>query len=750
MKGMGSRLMVGAKSGLAAALLLALAPVMAQEAGVTLHVPAQFDTIQGAIDAASQGDTVLVEPGIYKESIDFKGKKITVTSSQGPEVTIIDAKLKGSVVLMGSGETLQSVIDGFTLRNGKSVDSGGGIKVVASAATITNNIVVHNQACDGAGIGVLNGGAYIIGNTIKDNQRTLCEGGTGGGGIMISGHPPGQPTSRLIDNLVSDNIMTKGNGGGIVINGAEGALVRGNIILRNQARSGTPCSYGGGIFITNLSAPDVIQNVMSGNSAGCGGAMAYVASGASTKIVNNTFVGNLGTSGAAVYLDGNFDVYNNILKGELHSPAVFCATASAPVFVANDVYPKHNYGGVCPDMTGQNGNIAANAKFVSGKDFHLTQGSPAIDSGNDDAPQLPNTDIEGHPRIADGDGDGVKQVDMGAFEAQPPPPTTVSFTASAETRSEAYPSITLTAQLSKTLGSDVVVTLARSGSATAGDDYASPATLTIPAGSLTGSIDITPVDDALDEGTEQAIFDIESATHAIPGEVSRFTLDLVDNDPYPAVSFTAHSTSTPEASSPVLVTIQLSAVSGRDVTIPLTATGTATRGADFTMPDQVVIPAGMTSAQVSVGIINDTLDENGEGAALRIGHPVNAALGAILVETVYIADDDPFPTVSFVRSAQSVGEGAGQATVSAQLSVASGRDVTLQLSRSGTATGGDDYSAPSQIVIKAGNLIGVLKVSIVDDALAEGSEQVVFAIDSADFAKLGEVTQNALTIVDND
>src|SRR6476620_2528465 len=83
-----------------------------------IRVPADQPTIQAAIAAASNGDTVQVAAGTYVESLNFLGKAIRVTSEQGPDVTIIDGNGAGPVVLFASAEGRQSVLNGFTIRNG--------------------------------------------------------------------------------------------------------------------------------------------------------------------------------------------------------------------------------------------------------------------------------------------------------------------------------------------------------------------------------------------------------------------------------------------------------------------------------------------------------------------------------------------------------------------------------------------------------------------------------------------------------
>jgi hypothetical protein len=81
-------------------------------AQTTIHVPVDQSTIQSGIKAAKDGDTVLVGPGTYRETINFNGKANTVTSSDGGAATITDG---GAVVTFVSKESRSSVLSNFTI-----------------------------------------------------------------------------------------------------------------------------------------------------------------------------------------------------------------------------------------------------------------------------------------------------------------------------------------------------------------------------------------------------------------------------------------------------------------------------------------------------------------------------------------------------------------------------------------------------------------------------------------------------------
>ncbi len=162
-----------------------------------LQVPAMFPTIQAGIFWAVDGDIVLVAPGTYREIIEFYGKEITLQSEAGADVTVIDGMSLWSVVTFSWGENENSVIDGFTIRNGSGTFfiegvcppysefiAGGGI-YCSSSPTIANCKITGNSAADyGGGIYCSESSPTITNCTISDNWSRR------GGGIKSNNSTP--------------------------------------------------------------------------------------------------------------------------------------------------------------------------------------------------------------------------------------------------------------------------------------------------------------------------------------------------------------------------------------------------------------------------------------------------------------------------------------------------------------------------------------------------------------------------------
>ena len=406
-----------------------------------IRVPADQPSIQAAINAGANGDTVSVAPGTYSENINFMGKALTVISEQGAAVTVIDGGAHDSVAAFVSGEGRGSVLSGFTLQNGLSsfntpgFGDGGGIWIRNSSPTIQNNAITNNRACEGVGIFVNSGSPLIQGNTISNNLQSGCSGGVGGGGISLLGGPAAQ----ILNNVIERNVLTSADGGGISMFSAGSPTISGNIIRLNTVSGISPCAEGGGISMVNQSDALIVNNVITGNSAGCGGGIYWgVPSGdRGPYVVNNTLAGNTAPQGSAIFAIGFQSqalFINNIVVSSAASTALYCdGTYSSvpPVVTFNDVFAPSGtaFGGVCAGAQGSNGNISADPLFASqaAGDYHLLQGSPAIDAGT--ANQAPLTDFDGTARPLDGNGDGTAAFDMGAYEFIPVdriPPVTVA------------------------------------------------------------------------------------------------------------------------------------------------------------------------------------------------------------------------------------------------------------------------------------------------------------------------------------
>ncbi|MBN1435594.1 MAG: right-handed parallel beta-helix repeat-containing protein, partial [Sedimentisphaerales bacterium] len=338
--------------------------VLAVHPAGLLTVPGHFDTIQDAIDASVNGDTVVVSEGIYYENISFNGKNITLTSSDpcDPCVvagTIIDGGGSGSVVTFVNGETRDAVLRGFTIRNGCGTDMGeywgGGVCCRYSSPTIVDNVITGNYGPMG------------------DDDLYGYGGGIG---------------CYLSDALISRNIITGNqayNGGGVLIY-REAAVVSDNFIYDNIAR------YDGG-GVTLYYGGQLLNNTIVGNDAYYAGNLIVQTYSGNSCVVSNNIIASA-SSGCGLYWD---------------------EMVADDVFSYNNVW--NNWGGdyyySMPDQTGINGNISVDPLFVDAGnyDYHLQMDSPCITAGDPDFVPWPGeTDIDREGRVF------AMRMDIGADE----------------------------------------------------------------------------------------------------------------------------------------------------------------------------------------------------------------------------------------------------------------------------------------------------------------------------------------------
>ena len=336
-----------------------------------------------------------------------------------------------------------------------------------------------------------------------------------------------------------------------------------------------------------------------------------------------------------------------------------------------------------------------------------------------------------------------------------------AFDAASSTVAESAGTVTVAITLSAVSGLDATIPYTVSGTATgSGTDHdLADGSVTISAGTATGTVSFTVADDSLDETDETIIVSMStgSLVNASAGGVTAHTVTVTDNDEV-SVAFASASQSAVESAGTVAIVVSLSIASVFDVTIPYTLSGTASGGSvDHDFADgSLTVSAGATFGTITGVVTDDALDEDDETVVVTMstGSLVNASAGGVTAHTVTVTDDDATPTVAFTTASQSVSEGVGSVSFSVTLSAVSGRDVTVPYTVGGTASGsGVDHDlAASSIAIAAGGASGSASFNVVADTTSESDETVVVSLDVGSLVNAAEGAQSAhtVTITDDD
>lgn len=356
----------------------------------TIHVPADYATIQEGINSAFEGDLILVAPGTYMENIDFFGKPITLQSEAGAQETIINGNMSGSVVTFANEESEESIIEGFTLMNGSGTANGPRIY--------------------GGGIYCLRSSPIIRDCAITGNSAGTKGGSDGGGGIYCQSSSPTITDCTISGNSAGDD------GGGVALWFSSNATIKRCIITGNAASD-----MGAGISCYS-SNPKIINCIITENNAyHAGGGLfcrySYPA------IMNCTISGNIAErwDGGGIYcIYSDPVIINSILWGDSapEGPEIY-EDYGSPVVMYSDV--QGGWPGV--------GIIDIDPFFNGSGDYHLTTDSPCIDAGIDagvyididgeSIPHGPGYDIgadECTMECVDSDDDGFDDATCGGLD----------------------------------------------------------------------------------------------------------------------------------------------------------------------------------------------------------------------------------------------------------------------------------------------------------------------------------------------
>lgn len=281
--------------------------------GPVLPVPDDFATIQDAIDAADDGDIVVIADGVYtgegNRDIDFLGKAITVRSESGPENCIIDCRSTSRYgygkywgFMFNKQESGESVLDGLTITN-----AAGAIYCGDYSDPIIRNCNITGNTCysvkGGGGITCRDSSPTIINCRITDN---LAESPPGGGGICCIDSSP-----KITNCVISGNVAENYRAGGIYCsnqaNRTTGPIITNCAITDNYA-------YEVGAMYAESSSPIISDCTISNNESEhyrAGGIMCAYES--SPTIVNCRLTGNKG--GAIEYEESRAIITNCNISG---------------------------------------------------------------------------------------------------------------------------------------------------------------------------------------------------------------------------------------------------------------------------------------------------------------------------------------------------------------------------------------------------------------------------------------------------
>ena len=333
------------------------------------------------------------------------------------------------------------------------------------------------------------------------------------------------------------------------------------------------------------------------------------------------------------------------------------------------------------------------------------------------------------------------------------PQPTVGFDSAAVTAEEGSGELTIPISLTNPSGTDTTVQYETSnGTAESGTDFqAASGTLTIPAGSTSANIPIQLLDNTVYDGSKSFAVSLSNPSGATLGTASA-AITLTDNETLPTLGFSETAITANEEDGTVTLPVLLSGPAAFSVTADYaTSDGTAVAGDDYTSTSgTITIPAGSTTATITIPITDDALYEGSENFSVVLTNITGVGSGTTTI-TVKLVDAEAAPILSFSNSAITVNEADGSVTLTVTSTNSTSCNATVEYFTSdGSALAGVDYASQSgTLTIPAGETSATIQIPIINDAVYEGEKQFTVSIRNPVNATLGTAVAT-VTLTDDD
>ncbi|MEQ1548799.1 MAG: Calx-beta domain-containing protein [Chakrabartia sp.] len=315
------------------------------------------------------------------------------------------------------------------------------------------------------------------------------------------------------------------------------------------------------------------------------------------------------------------------------------------------------------------------------------------------------------------------------------------------------PNLIYTVTLDQAGVAPITVNISSGGTAASGSDYSGGVTsLVFATGVTSQTVTINPTADTGVEANETVILTLASGTGYSVGAPASAT-GTISNDDLPTVSLGVSPTSVAEDSGTGIVfTATLNQPSLSATTILLGTSGAATSGTDYTgASSSIVIAAGLTTGSITITPTSDSVVEPDENVTLTVNASAAYVIGAPSNATATITNDD-VPTASITVAPASVQEdGAANLIYTVTLNQAANAPITVNVTSSGTAVSGNDYSGSvSSLTFATGVTSQTVTIDPSPDTGVEANETVILTLASGTGYSVGAPTSATGTISNDD